>query len=66
MTERPEFKLSRLFSLLVGGVVVGALGGMVVGGLTEVAPAGWTFFALSLSHTVAGGVVIILTHDIKT
>ena len=64
MMERPAFKVSRLMCLLIGGVIVGALGGIVVGGLADNTPAGWAFFALTVSHIVAGGLVIILTHDI--
>ena len=64
MMEKPEVKLSRLLALFVGGFVMGALGGMVIGGLTDNPPAGWSFFALSLSHIVVAGVAVLLTHDI--
>ena len=63
--EQPEFRLSSLIALAVAAIVIGGLGGIVVGGLADNTPAGWSFFALTLSHVMAGGVVIILTHDVK-
>jgi outer membrane lipoprotein SlyB len=63
--ERPEFKVSSLVALVVASFIVGALGGIVVGGLADNTPAGWSFFALTVSHIVAGGLAIILTHDIE-
>lgn len=63
--ERPAFKFSSLLSLLVSAVIIGAVGGFVIGGLTDNPPAGWTFFGLSISHVVAGGIAVILTHDIE-
>ena len=65
MMERPVFKLTRLITLAVSAVIVGVIAGSVVGGLTENPPAGWTFFALTLSHVVAGGAAIMLTHDVE-
>ncbi len=63
--ERPVFKFSSLLSLAAAACIVGALGGIVVGGLADNPPAGWSFFAMAMSHVVAGGIAIILTHDIE-
>lgn len=62
--EKPEVKLSSLLALLIGGLVMGAMGGFVIGGLTDNPPAGWSFFALTVSHIVVAGVAVVLTHDI--
>lgn len=63
--EKPKFRFYKLVSLAIAAIVMGGLGGMVIGGLTGNASAGWSFFALSVSHVVAGGIGIILTHEIE-